>query len=483
MQKRGDPRVLRLVVKFLRTFADMTQEEFGGAIHLDQTSVSAYELGHAAPEEEALRRMAAVAGLPWPVVVHLRRFYAAALSLADRTAAAVALADTAPQQVIVDAVLLAVTPHLLEQWTEPQPLEEALRQADEVWEALERFPPARRRRLIELSPRPSGNAALARRICEASERAATDNVETARELADLALFTARLVPEEGLRKRAEDFCSGYVANAQRVATDFDAANAGFVQLWQLWQPGDPAEPELFPEWRLHDLEASLRREQRLFTEALECIDRALALCGGQPAAAGRILLKKEHIFDAMGDTQGALAALAEAAPFVEAAADTDLLLRFRFNMADDLCGLGRYAEAAERLPAVRELAIEQGKKLDLIRVAWLTAKVDAGLGRLEEAMAGLEQVHQDFRAQDLPYEAALSSLDLAVLYLKEGRTAEVQGLAVAMGWIFTAKGIPREALAALSLFCEAAEQEGATVELAQRVSGEVERAERTATPS
>jgi ABC-type nitrate/sulfonate/bicarbonate transport system substrate-binding protein len=59
----------------------------------------------------------------------------------------------------------------------------------------EKHPPERRRRLIELSPRPEGNAALARTICQASARAAaTADVEEARELADLALFTARWVP-------------------------------------------------------------------------------------------------------------------------------------------------------------------------------------------------------------------------------------------------------------------------------------------------
>jgi tetratricopeptide (TPR) repeat protein len=257
----------------------------------------------------------------------------------------------------------------------------------------------------------------------------------------------------------------------------------FAQAWELWQAGDPSEPEILPEWRLHDLEASLRREQRRFPEALECLDRARTLCGGEPAAVGRILLKKEHVFDAMGDTQGALTALEEAAPYVEAAGDPHLLLRLRFNTADDLCTLQRFAEAADRLPAVRQMAIEQANELDLFRVVWLTAKVDAGQGRIREAIAGLEQVRNDFRAHKLPYEAALSSLDLAVLLLKERRAAEVKQLAVTMAWIFKAKGIAREALAALSVFCEAAKQEIATIELTKRVIDDVEKAQRSASPA
>jgi hypothetical protein len=58
-------------------------------------------------------------------------------------------------------------------------------------------------------PQPEGNAALARTIREASARAAAVDVEEANELADLALFTARLVPGgEAQRNRAVGFCDG-----------------------------------------------------------------------------------------------------------------------------------------------------------------------------------------------------------------------------------------------------------------------------------
>jgi hypothetical protein len=66
----------------------------------------------------------------------------------------------------------------------------------------------------------------------------------------------------------------------------------------------------------------------------------------------------------------------------------------------------------------------------------------------------------------------------AVLYLEAGRKAEVRALALFMGNIFRMKGIDREALASLKLFCDAARQEAATVELARRVRAEVERAGR-----
>jgi hypothetical protein len=91
----------------------------------------------------------------------------------------------------------------------------------------------------------------------------------------------------------------------------------------------------------------------------------------------------------------------------------------------------------------------------------------------------VEKVSADFADRNLPYEAALSSLDLDVTGLKAGRNAEVWRLAMAMEEIFTTKKIDREALEALRLFWEAARQETATVELARRVIAEVEKARRS----
>jgi hypothetical protein len=78
------------------------------------------------------------------------------------------------------------------------------------------------------------------------------------------------------------------------------------------------------------------------------------------------------------------------------------------------------------------------------------------------------------------YDAALASLDLAMLGLRAGQTARVRKLAVEMEAVFLAKKIEREALAALSLFWEAAKQETATMELVQRVIAEIETTKRSA---
>jgi len=63
----------------------------------------------------------------------------------------------------------------------------------------------------------------------------------------------------------------------------------------------------------------------------------------------------------------------------------------------------------------------------------------------------------------------LAGLELSLLYLEQGRTAEVQTVALGLAWIFTAEGVDEEALKALTLFYDAATQETATVEMARRL--------------
>jgi transcriptional regulator with XRE-family HTH domain len=194
MAKRGDPSVLRLVVIFLRSQAQMTQAQFGKECRVDQGQLSRYELGHMAPSEEVLRRMAKVAGVDGSLLVHLRQFYSSLLATIARQSAVPA--PRALDLTILEPVLLAVTPYLIEARTaEPNQSspEEERRIAAQIWTALEKHPVPFRRRLIELSPR-SGSWALAERALEASVQSAARNAEDALELAELARSIAERAP-------------------------------------------------------------------------------------------------------------------------------------------------------------------------------------------------------------------------------------------------------------------------------------------------
>lgn len=476
-----------LILLHLRSRLGWTQRRLADQLGwVDRTQISGYETGEHRLSREHLLTVAGALGYQPVLVDALLDFHRWLEPLEPREPASPL--DPTPEELNeIHQSSLAATAIFLDgvrngmiRKKREQKAEVDRRRARELWTLLKATPRQDQRDQVTAFPA-FRNWALAVHVCEASVRAAAHKPDEALHLADLAVLIATRSPGgQSWRSRLEGFCWAFLANARRVANDFAGADKAFARTWELWQAGAASDPDPLPEWRMLDLEASLRREQHRFPEALELLTRAKAGVGGNPVAAARMLLKKEHILELMGDIQGALAVLLEATPFVEASKDSRLQFALFFNTADNLCQIKQYEEAEEQLNQARETALKQGNELDLVRVVWLEARLIAGQGRINEAIASLEKVRQDFTARELPYDAALTSLDLAALWLGVGRTAEVRDLARTMAWIFQAQGISREALAALVLFRDAAQRETATVEMVQQVISEIKNAKRSA---
>jgi tetratricopeptide (TPR) repeat protein len=336
-------------------------------------------------------------------------------------------------------------------------------QAAASWEALRDLPPRRRRLAVETERR-HWTWALAERLCEESVRAAAHRADEAVELSRLALRVAELAPGgEAWRSRLLGWVWAFVANARRVQGDLPGAEEGFQRSDRLLEAGASSDPVLLDSTRPLDLKASLRRYQGRFDEALALLEQAFETNGSREAR-GRILIKKASTLKHTGDLKSALAELQSAELLLEGSQDARLMLVLKHSLAHTLWQLGRYADAEALLPEARGRAVETGNELDLIRVLWVEGGVAAGLGRREQARAALEQVRRYFNARRIAFDAALASLELAILYLEEGRTAEVQRLAEEMYWIFKSQGIHQKALAALRLFYEALGAQKATAE-------------------
>ena len=152
--------------------------------------------------------------------------------------------------------------------------------------------------------------------------------------------------------------------------------------------------------------------------------------------------------------------------------ESDLLLHVggHYNLTVYLMKAGRCEEAAELFAADQAL-YEQVQEIWLeLRLTWLRGDIAVANGDF----AGAEQAYLDVRrlciGQGIGYDAAMVSLDLAILYLKEGRMADVQRVAEEMLPIFQAQDVHREALAALRLFQEAAHHQELTIEKALEVA-------------
>ena len=81
-----------------------------------------------------------------------------------------------------------------------------------------------------------------------------------------------------------------------------------------------------------------------------------------------------------------------------------------------------------------------------------------------------------FIEEGIPYDTALVSLDLALLYARQRRTADLKRLAEEMVPIFSAQDVHREATAALVLFQDAARREAVTAEMVREVAAFLEAA-------
>ena len=331
------------------------------------------------------------------------------------------------------------------------------------------MPPRQRRQAVEEEER-YWTWGLAERLCFESERAAAHRADGALDLAGLALRIAELAPggSEAWRSRLQGYAWAFVANARRVKGDLPGAEEAFQRSDRLWEAGAEGDPGVLDASRVLDLKASLRSYQGRLEEALALLDQALGATL-DTEAQGRLLIKKANALRFMGDHWRAIADLRQAERLLERARDPRLLWMVRFTLAVNLWQLEQYLEAKTLLPEVRETAVQLGHELDLVRVLWLEGRIAAGLRNEESALSALEQVRRYFTANQIAYDAALVSLEVAALYLEQGRTGEVKRLAEEMLWIFKGQGVHQEALAALRLFREAARNEEASADLVRRL--------------
>jgi transcriptional regulator with XRE-family HTH domain len=257
MNKTDEPNTLPLLVVFLRFYARMTQAELGRAAGVEQGLISKYEAGHQQPPEESLMRMAKAVGIPWPLLMYLRRVYTALLRLSRREIENDFVVDSMEE--LLDRMLLALAPYLIEVVgdliSEEEGDPEQMRlEADTVWLNLRSFSKSRRRRLLELSVDTTRNWALAERLCDASLESVSSDPEEALGLADLALWIAeKMDGEKPWRWRVAGYCWAHIAHARRAVKDFAGAKAAAAEARKLWEQGRFSDDGLLPESRMREL--------------------------------------------------------------------------------------------------------------------------------------------------------------------------------------------------------------------------------------
>ncbi|HZF11585.1 MAG TPA: hypothetical protein VFE33_22580 [Thermoanaerobaculia bacterium] len=322
------------------------------------------------------------------------------------------------------------------------------------------------------------NAALADFLLERCATSSLEDPPRAEEIARLALEIAeQITPADRGHVLRNDFRArawASIGNIRRILSDFKDAERAFATAESFLEAGsgDPLERA-----RVLDLKTSLLRAQRRFDSALSTIDQVISIYRRihEDHRQGRALISKAMIYGYAGEQEKGISLFFQALDLIDTEKEPRLVYVAFNNLLVDLTETGRYEEAKTILPEVYRLAVT-GTRRDWLNVCWSEALLEISLGQLDSAEAKLRLVRDEFVAQGIGYDAALVLLDLAKIYLRQGRTSETRQLAVEMHEIFVSREIHREALVALSFFQKAAEQERASVQLVEEVTRFLKRA-------
>lgn len=277
-------------------------------------------------------------------------------------------------------------------------------------------------------------------LLEASQEAQFEDAERAEALAVLALDLAG-----HLRSRLDEILGAMYftrasvlrANALRLRGQLGAAEDTFDQAahFLLW-PFESSDRTAYcralallrwEQGHFDEAEALLRHAARGFREY--CLTQEAGACW---ALLGLLLLDQNRTAEAVRCLQTGRATL-------DPAAHPWLTVRTGLSLALAVADLGQEERAQVLL---RETWSHYGRVCDeseQVRICWLEGKIWSRIGQEQEAEQILFAVRDRFfAAKSLP-EAALCSLDLAVLLLQSGRAAELPQLLRAIEETFAAE--------------------------------------------
>ena len=269
----------------------------------------------------------------------------------------------------------------------------------------------------------------------------------------------------------EALALSYQSNAYRASGNFEVARAYMDIARSQMRTHGVMNPEATA--RVFSMEAALQIDVRNFAAAAKLLDRADTLYRliGHPEDRAKVLLQKGTCYYYSGQYPLSLSATQEALLALPANAEPRLVLSGRHNHAIYLCALERYEEAQEILEAGLPLYASFQDEATQVRLAWLKGKIAFGHGALDAAERLFEETRASYQHQKQPYDAALVSLDLALVYAEQLRTAELRTLTDEMVHTFTRYELHHEAIAALLLLKQAVYTERAlTVTTVRRLA-------------
>ena len=299
-------------------------------------------------------------------------------------------------------------------------------------------------------------------------------------LADLAVTVAERLDESHygplLAEDARASAWAHLGNALRIASDHHRAEEA---LQAAEEHQRRSGEDAYTEALILSFKASLRSAQGRFDEAARLLDGAITVYrqARDRHEEGRALIKKGMALGYAGRHQEAVRLIRRGLARTDLFQEPRLLVTARHNLILFMTESGRHQEAENSLAETRRLYLDLGERMNLVRLRWLEGKIARELGRQDEAETALREARDAFLAEDIAIDAALVSLDLAILHVQRGETTALKDLAAEMRPIFESGDVHPEALAAVLLFQQAAEAEQVTRALVDQVAARLQRRE------
>jgi hypothetical protein len=263
-----------------------------------------------------------------------------------------------------------------------------------------------------------------------------------------------------------------LGNSQRIVDDFTTAEATLSAAVDRAGRGT-GDPRLLAY--LMDLTASLYTDLRRFTEALRLRDMVYAIYAktGDRHMVGSALISKAFSLINSLRAEEAVPVLTQGLTMIDAARDPKLVNVGVLNLIWSLVECGQPSQADSLFRLSEAFLSTQIERVDAVKCAWLEGRIAAALDeeeraerRFRDALAGYEQIK-------IPGYAAMVSIDLALLWLRAGRTAEIAPLIEETIATFRSFGFQRDVIGILLVVHEALKKSQVTEALLRTAGAEL----------
>lgn len=338
--------------------------------------------------------------------------------------------------------------------------------ADRDLKSLLRLPPDRRIDTVLRATTRYRGPLLAAALLSLSQRALPDHRD-AYHFADLARSVLLRSPAREDNPNLQVLALAYLANARRLADDLQSADDLFCASRALCRTFQVTDPATLAERA--SAEGVFRIVKRQYPEAQALLLQAIALyaTAGDTAGSIRPLITLGTLCYYQGQNAKALEYTQSALRLLGDLDQPKLVVGARFNSMLYMAEAGEHQAAND---ALRLYSASIREHIPANRILWLQGKIAAGFRQFAQAEDTFRTLQRAFLEEEAAYDAAMVSLDLALLLLRQGRLDELSVLAREIHQVFAAQKIRPEANAALILFVKAVETGKISIRLLKELS-------------